>query len=194
MEVPKPFNAGDERETHGQNSDASQGSGLPGSPADSARGWLRIQLAVLGFVGFCSVTWAGGASSAPPWAQGIAAALVSSSFVLALVAIFLVGTVAYALPGTPEEATGAARRGPGRLRTGIVLTYLAMAAVVAATLTAWWPAAEGGGPDVEVRGADSSLCGELLDGPDGALRLNTADGVVDVPLTAIINVAPVANC
>lgn len=193
MEVPKSHNASNAPETARAESGGPGGSDVSSWPADSARGWLRIQLAVLGFVGFCSVMWAGGTSSAPEWGAVAAAVLVVSAFGLALVATFLVGTVAYALPGPDGVGADGAQRGATRLRTGVMLTYVAVAAVVAATLTAWWPAADDT-QAVEVRGSDSSLCGDLLDGPDGAVRLDTDDGVVDVPLTAIVDVAPVADC
>lgn len=66
--------------------------------------------------------------------------------------------------------------------------------VVAATLTAWWPDTSGGGA-IEVRDATGrAWCGQLGDALTGAVRLNTADGPVTIPLERIAVLREVDSC
>lgn len=157
--------------------------------AESARGWQRIQLAVLGFIGLCGALWAVGDPAGPRWLQWLAAALAVLSLVLAGLAIYLVGRVAYPLPGS-------APGGAGRLRTGIRLTYLAVTLVALGTLSAWWPSSpEAAGGGVEVRGTTGQRwCGELVAGTAGTLRLDTADELIAIPLAGVAALRPVDAC
>jgi len=66
---------------------------------ESARGWHRIQLAVLGFVGLCGALWGGDGSAAPTWLQQAPGVLAVLAFALACLAVVLVGRVAYRLEG-----------------------------------------------------------------------------------------------
>lgn len=177
------------------------GGGTSVGPLDrlaaSARGWHRIQLAVLGFIGLCGVLWNGGSQSGPGWAQWLTGTLVVLALAAACVAIYLVGRVAFPFYGI---ATAAAEDGSGavagtrRLRTGILLTYLAGIVLVIATLSAWWPAG-GDGAAVEVQdAAGQGWCGELTDGPVGALALDTAAGQVTVALDRVAVIRPVDGC
>lgn len=173
-------------------------STLPHDPvsqlAASARGWHRIQLAVLGFVGICGVLWAGGDPSGPAGLQWVAGTLAVGAFVLALLATYLVGRVAHPFYGVVATHLPASAGGPGMLRAGIRLTYLAVALLVAASLSAWWPGPAGAGA-VEVRDATGrTWCGELVDAPAGAVRLDTADGPVTVPADRIAQLRPVTGC
>lgn len=168
-----------------------------GELADSAHGWLRVQLAVVGFVGLCGALWATGEPDGPAWLQWLAAALAALAFVLGGVAIFLVAHVAYpvrdtALASAPGD--NARRRMSGQLRGGIFLSLLALVLVVAATLTAWWPDSSGGGA-IEVRDATGQeWCGQLSDAPTGTVRLDTADGPVTIPLERIAVLSKVDSC
>ena len=117
--------------------------------SEAARGWHRIQLAVLGFIGFCGILWEGDAG-APSLVQYLGFALIASAFVLAVTSILLVGRVAHPVDGprsevTDPEATPLARR--RRLRRGIWGTYLAVALLGLATLSSWLPSDATAGPE-----------------------------------------------
>lgn len=165
--------------------------------AASARGWHRIQLAVLGFIGFCGVLWDGGASGQPAGMQWLSLALILSAFALALVAVGRVGRVAYPFRDTaPAAATGEATRATRtrRLRSGIWATYVAVGLLVAATLPAWLPATGGGGA-LEVGGASGEVvCGYPVDAPTGKIGLETPDGLVTIPLDRVTLLRPVGAC
>lgn len=168
-----------------------------GELAGSARGWLRVQLAVVGFIGLCGALWATGGPAGPAWLQWLAAALAVLAFVLGGSAIFLVARVAYPVrESEPGSAPGgdAQSRMWGRLRGGIRLSFLALLLVVAATLTAWWPDTSGGGA-IEVRDAGGQAwCGRLGDAPTGAVRVNTADGPAVIPLERVTVLREVDSC
>lgn len=179
-------------------------TGTAGAPdaldrlAASARGWHRIQLAVLSFVGLCGVLWANGDPAGPRWLQWLAGGLAVLALALACLAVFLVGRVAHPFQ-EPAVRTGGAdpatvASGSRRLRTGIRVTYLAVVVLVVATLSAWWPSPTGSG-EVEVRDAAGQLwCGELADAPTGAIRLDTADGPITVPLDRVAMLRPTSGC
>ena len=170
--------------------------------AASARGWHSIQLAVLGFIGFCGIFWDGNDAAAPGWLQWLPGILVVLALLLALMAIYLVGRVAYPFRGpaqtAPEEIRGAVGTRRRRLRTGIALTYVAMTALVVATLSGWFPTTTEGDPEaaaavvMDVEGR--SWCGELADAPGDELRLVTAEGEVTLSPQRLALVHPVAVC
>lgn len=170
-----------------------------GRLAASARGWHRIQLAALGFIGLCGVLWSAGESSAPESVGWIAGLLALTAIVLQGVAIYLVGTVAYPFYGVAASAradTDAAKPAAKsrRMRTGIRMTYGAVGLVAVATLAAWWPHTADSDL-VEVRdAAGASACGELVDGSGGQLALDTADGPVTVSLEAVAELRLVSEC
>lgn len=165
--------------------------------AASARGWHRIQLAVLGFIGLCGVLWNGGSPSGPDWAQWLTGMLVVLALAVACVAIYLVGRVAFPFYGAATVAAkdaSTAVTGTPRLRTGILLTYLAGVVLVVATLSAWWPA-DTAGAAVEVRdAAGQGWCGQLADAPAGAVALDTSDGPVTLALDRVALIRPVDGC
>lgn len=175
---------------------AAADEGPPADPlAASARGWQRIQLAVLGFIGLCGVLWAGGDSPAPQWAQWIATALVVAALALAILSIYLVGRIAYPIddPAALRERprTGVARR----LRRGVALTYVSIVVLVLATLSAWVPRDTDAAGTVEMSDATGrTWCGELAQAPAGTVRLDTVDGPVTVRLSAVAQLRPVSGC
>lgn len=168
-----------------------------GELEDSAHGWLRVQLAVVGFIGLCGALWANGELDGPAWLRWVAAALAALAFVLGSAAIFLVARVAYPVRDTAPAATpgdNARSRKSGQLRGGIVLSLLALMLIVAATLTAWWPDSAGGGA-IEVRDATGQAwCGRLGDAPTGTVRVDTADGPVTIPFERIALLREVDSC
>lgn len=164
--------------------------------AASARGWQRVQLAVLGFIGLCGVLWAGGDSPAPDWMQWLAGVLAVLALILAIVASYLVGRVAHPFRG-PAAGTEAVGSGNGatQLRRGVAITYVAVVVLVVATLSAWFPRGDEPSAAVEVQDtAGQAWCGELIDGPAGTVRLDTADGTVTVRVDGIAQVRPVGRC
>jgi hypothetical protein len=173
--------------------------------ASSARGWHSIQLAVLGFIGICGVLRTGSDSNGPQWIRWLSAALALFAFVLACLAIYQVGRVAYPFYGAPGPSSVPA--GPDglaastrRLRTGVRMTYVAVGCLALAAVSGWWPgaAASGGGAAgalVQVGAASGeSACGTLLDGGPGTLRLDTPEGTVSVRLESVLTIQPVASC
>src|SRR6516164_4852270 len=100
----------------------------------SARGWHTIQMAVLGFIGICGVLRTTSSSPAPRAVEWLAAALAVAALVVACLAVFAVGRVAYPVAAdtgdagaTPDPAGAAAR-----LRAGIRLTIVALILAVLA--------------------------------------------------------------
>jgi len=173
--------------------------------AGSARGWQTIQLAVLGFVGICGVLRPTG-DTAPASVQWLAAALAVLALAIACLALFTVGRVAY-----PINAGGSAGVNPhalaqarGRLHTGIRLTILALALIVTAALSGWWPHRANAKPAAPAKAAPAAVtvsantgqtwCGPLTAGPADAVNLRTAQGDVAVPVQAVTRLSPVANC
>lgn len=163
---------------------------------ESARGWQRAQLAVLGFIGLCGVLWAGGDPEGPAWLQWLAGALVVLALVLVCLAIYLVGTVAYPVVGRSEvPARETAAGDSARLRAGIRVTFVALALLVVATLSGWWPGPAGSATTVEVRdAAGQAWCGEIDDASAGIMRLNTTEGPVALRLSRIATLRPVDGC
>jgi hypothetical protein len=168
----------------------------PRSLADSARGWQRLQLAVLGFIGICGVMWAGGDRGGPGWLQWSTGTLVVLALALACVAVYLVGRVAHPFRGQPAGSApdgGASAGAARRLRAGVGLTYVAVVVLVVATLSGWWPIPTSVNV-VEARAAGSVWCGQLRDAPAGAVRIDTSDGPVTLEFREIVTLRPVDSC
>lgn len=162
----------------------------------SARGWHTIQMAVLGFIGICGVLRTTGSSPAPRAVEWLAAALAVAALVVACLAVFAVGRVAYPVTaatgdaGASPDATGAA----ARLRAGIRLTIVALILAVLAGLSGWWPSAAAASATAITGTTGQTWCGQLVDGPTGAVSVRTANGVISVPAQAVAQVRPVAAC
>lgn len=166
--------------------------------AASARGWHQIQLAVLGFIGFCGVFWRIGDGPLSGGWQWLAVALVAVGFVLAVVAVFLVGRAAYPFHAPSQEAesdrAATTARQQGRLHLGVRATYIAVVLVVAATLFGWLPTAtEEGAVELGDAGGDT-WCGQLVEAPAGEARVATTEGHVAVPLDRLVVLRPADTC
>ena len=193
--------------TSGATSGATVGTGSAGAAgpdlealSESARGWHRIQLAVLGFIGFCGILWEGDAAT-PSVVQYAGLVLIVTAFALAVVSILLVGRVAHPVGGPGAGVAAAsetAARRTRRLRGGIWGTYLAVALLALATLSAWLPpgvaTAAGEGAVVVVDVDARTWCGELVGEDEGAVRLLTTEGMEDVARDRIVVVHPVGAC
>ncbi|MEV6326109.1 hypothetical protein [Streptomyces sp. NPDC051909] len=181
-------------------SDEATGGGTQGGPGReiqaAARGWLTLQLAALGFVGLCGALKAAGSGSpAPRGVEAAAGVLVLLALLLACLAVYLVGRTAWPHSGAPDVPARAAFR----LRTGLVLTFVTVLLTALAATSSWWPApdapaAAGRAGSVEVTTSTGRWCGELTRG-GGALALTLQDGrTVDIPVTDVLSVTPVADC
>jgi hypothetical protein len=170
------------------------------SPLDelraSARGWHGLQLAIIGFIGFCGVLQDGRPDN-PEWLQVWAGILALTALVLACLATFLVGRVAWPLYGGRARAVadeGAELERDGRrLRTGLVLTFVALAVLALGTASGWWPQdeGEGGGDVVAVQGTSGERwCGALGESDPGTLSV----GSVTVSIQEVAVVAPADSC
>jgi hypothetical protein len=162
----------------------------------SARGWHTIQMAVLGFIGICGVLRTTGSSPAPRAVEWLAAALAIAALVVACLAVFTVGRVAYPVTVATGDAsaTPILARAAARLRAGIRLTVAALILAVIAGLSGWWPSATATTATAISSTTGQAWCGQLVDGPAGAISVRTANGVISVPAQAVAQVRPVAAC
>jgi hypothetical protein len=166
---------------------------------ESAAGWHRVQLAMIGFVGLCGVLAKMGEASAPRSIQVVAGVLVLVSLAVALLATYLVGRVAWPLyrardtagnPTEPVDLTGPTRS----LRLGLVATFAAIVILAVATTSGWWPSAgaAGGGELVRVDTTNGSVCGRLVEG--GGISVEAQGQVVQVPQGTVTRLTPVSSC
>lgn len=169
--------------------------------AASARGWHSIQLAVLGFIGVCGVLRTGGGGDQPSWLQWLAGLLALLALLLAALATYLVGRVAHPLYGGGSALAGGAQRVEvvsGQLRSGIRVTFLAVGAIAIAAVSAWWPSEPGvgsAGATVAVQAVNGErICGTLIDGPVGTVRLHTAQGQVSIRFADLAAIRAVDGC
>jgi hypothetical protein len=165
----------------------------------SARGWQGIQLAVLGFIGLCGVLQRGEPSD-PMWLQVLAGVLVLGSLVLACVATYLIGRVAWPLYGARHSASAAGEpderaRASRDLTRGLLLTFAAVAMLALGAATAWWPhQEEDAGGLVEAQAAAGEWCGRLAAAQPGTLQIVTAQRPVVVPIQSLAALRPVDKC
>jgi hypothetical protein len=169
-------------------SDAAASS--PAGAADtreSARGWHQIQLAVLGFVGLCGVLQKGRPQN-PVWLQTVAGMLVVGALATALVAIVIVGRVAWPPAGSPPH--------PARqLRTGILLTFVAVAMLALGTASMWWPQHRDAQELVQIETTDGrTWCGSLTPARAGTIEVDTDAGAVAIAVGDVATVRPVDSC
>jgi hypothetical protein len=165
----------------------------------SARGWHGVQLAVLGFIGLCGALQSGAASTEPRWLQLLAAVLVLTALAIACLATVLVAGAAWPVGGwrrsSARDGTGEeVRRGGRHLRTGIVLTFVAVGLVALGTSSSWWPDGGAAGSQVEVSTSQGTLCGTLVDSDDGTLAIQAGGQRLVLSLQQVTGVRPAASC
>lgn len=173
---------------------------------NSARGWHGVQLAVLGFIGLCGVLEQGGGEGSPRWVQITAGLLILLALALSCYATALVASVAWPLYGSRRAAAAAEPDPAGvgdeelrtgqRLRTGIAITYLAVALTALAATSSWWPgeSSNGASGTVEVQTRNGVACGEIRDSQPGLMILDTGGELVQVSFGEIVALRPVATC
>ena len=174
-----------------------QPDGLAANPlAESAKGWHNIQLAVMGFIGLCGVLSMGATPDAPPWLQWWSAGMAGLAILSSLISTWMVGTVAFPFYGASGPAAPMPTGAPGRLRGGIVMTFVSIVLMVFSSISGWWPGAPANGGSIEIQDArGASVCGTLVDGaPAGMLRLQTAERLLTIDLGAVTQMSPVSSC
>jgi hypothetical protein len=156
----------------------------------SAREWHRLQLAALGFVGLCGVLKGDSGQQHPLWLQSAAGLLVLASLVVAVAAILLVVTVAWPLSAAGVPDATAERR----VRTGVGLTFAAVALTGLSTMSAWWPSDPADGGQVTVTTTGGTACGPVLDSAAGWIELDVAGDRTRIPLDQAVSVLPTDDC
>lgn len=177
----------------------TDGDGLA-SLTTSARGWHGVQLAVLAFIGLCGVL-SDADPGVPDGLRAVAGGLALGALGLACLATFVVARVAWPL-STGERGPGDLASSGRRLRLGVALTFVAVAAMALAASVGWWPVDDGGGDGSEATGAEvrvtvrggGTACGRLVDAPAGILRLVTDDGTAEVAIGRLTTIAAADGC
>ena len=168
------------------------------SLANSARGWHGVQLAVLAFIGLCGVL-SDADPALPRWLQITAGVLAVAALIVSCLSIFVVASVAWpfsARVADNDGSQGAARR----LRTGIALTYVAVGLMALAASSSWWPTRDrrrprrhrGHGAHHRPIGAHGVRHDPRR--PGATIRLATADGQVELAVSGLADISPVASC
>jgi hypothetical protein len=169
----------------------------------SAKGWHGVQLAVLGFIGLCGVLQGAAGQKGPHWLQVLAGLLVLLALALACIATALVAAAAWPVHeledgvGAGVSADNLLHHTVGRLRLGIMLTFLAVVVLAVGATSSWWPedtATSGGGSLVEVTTNQGAACGTLQDGDPGTVTISSGGQRVAVPAASVVQLRPVAAC
>lgn len=162
----------------------------------SARGWHGVQLAVLGFIGLCGVLQ-GGDEGLPRWLQVLAGGLVLAALAVACIATVLVAFAAwpvYAKSPLPDDQAEVGRA-VGRLRTGIALTFVAVALMALATTSQWWPTESAASSALVVVGtADGEWCGELQQIDTSSVTLRADGRAIVIGLGEVTSLRSVTTC
>jgi hypothetical protein len=169
----------------------------------SAKGWHGVQLAVLGFIGLCGVLQGAAGQKGPHWLQVLAGLLVLLALVLACLATALVATAAWPVQELENgvaagvSADNLLHQTAGRLRLGIMITFLAVVVLAVGATSSWWPedpASSGGASLVEVTTNQGAACGTLQDGDPGNVTISSGGQRVVVPAASVVRLRPVAAC
>ncbi|WP_432198346.1 hypothetical protein [Streptomyces sp. bgisy027] len=183
-------------------SDAGHGQApAPDGLRTTAKGWQGVQLAVLGFVGLCGVLKDSGPAGVPWSIQVAAGVLALSALAVACCAVFLVGFAAWPLyriaarPVAPQRISRA-------LRTGIALTFTAVALLALSAAASWWPVKADEVDNtgsvtrslVRVSTKAGTVCGPLSDSDYGFLTLKAGGRTVTMALSDVTVLQPVSSC
>lgn len=161
----------------------------------AAKGWHGVQLAVLGFVGLCGVLKDSGPAGVPRDVQAASGLLALGALAVACFAVFLVGFAAWPLYRTAARPVDP-RRTSRALRTGIALTFTAVALLALSAAASWWPVSAEGALRLPVRVSTGvgTVCGPLRESGDGFLNVLVDDRVAAVPFGEITTMRPVPSC
>jgi hypothetical protein len=163
---------------------------------ESAAGWQKIQFTVLGFIGLCGVLKGIGTATGPRSLEVVAAVLIVVALIVACVAIFLVGRVAWPVRSAGAGPGGGAQFGAARsLRTGLALTVVALILASLAATSSWWPAkAAGDAPAIVRTSTGLTYCGTWVGDGNGVLILQLARQLVSIPLAQVTTVDLTSSC
>jgi hypothetical protein len=169
----------------------------------SAKGWHGVQLAVLGFIGLCGVLQGTAGQDGPHWLQVLAGVLVLIALVLACIATALVAGAAWPVHELEDGETAGGsvetvlHHTARRLRTGIVITFVAVVVLAFGATSSWWPndaSSTGKAGLVEVTTSQGAACGTLQDGQPGAIAVLSSGRLVVVSAGDIVRLRPVSTC
>lgn len=163
----------------------------------SARGWHGVQLAVLGFIGLCGAINSIGSNQNPEWLELLAGLLVLASLGLACVATVLVASAAWPVQrsGRPRpSAELELHRTERHLRSGIILTFVAVVVLAVATGSSWWPSPRAPGNLVELSTAGGSVCGTLQESATGTVSIEASGQRFDVRVSEVVSLRPTGAC
>jgi hypothetical protein len=160
----------------------------------SAKGWHGVQLAVFGFIGLCGALRTGGGTE-PTWLQQLAGAMILLALALSCAATALVAGAAWPVYGaaSPGSVGDEVSRTGRRLRSGIVLTFVAVVVLALATSSSWWPSTAERNR-VTVATSAGSLCGQLLESDPGTVAVEVSGRTVVLPLSDVRQVVPTTSC
>jgi hypothetical protein len=156
----------------------------------SAREWHRLQLAALGFVGLCGVLKGDAGQGIPLWVQSVSAVLVLAALVVAVAAVLLVLFVAWPVGASPL----AAERSSRRVRSGIWLTFIAVALTALSSTSAWWPTDPDDAETIRVTTTRGTACGTVLSSDGGQMDLDVDGQRTRVTLAQVVSIEPVSSC
>jgi len=154
----------------------------------SAREWHKLQLAALAFVGLCGVLTGDNGTRLPMWLQSVAGVLALLALAVAAIGVLLVVLVAWPL-GAPADPTTGARR----LRTGVILTGVAVGLTAFSASSNWWPQSSADRP-VQVSTSSGTACGQVVDSAAGWIDLDVRGTVVRVDLVDLVSLRPTESC
>ena len=164
--------------------------------AESAKGWHNIQLGVMGFIGLCGVLTMGETPDGPQWLEWWSAGMAGLAFVFSLLSTWMVGSVAFPLYGFTNPGEAMPASAPGRLRGGIVMTFISIApdgAVQRLRLVAVRGRRRGQG---RAQGRPRRRRLRHDDGrrPGRLIWLQTSDRVLKIEIGAVAEMSPVSSC
>ena len=124
----------------------------------------------------------------PMWLQTVAGVLALLALAVASIAILLVALVAWPLGEPPDPTTGA-----HRLRTGVILTGVAVGLTALSASSNWWPQSSAERP-VRVSTSSGTACGQVVDSAAGWIDLDVRGTVVRVDLADLVSLWPTESC
>jgi hypothetical protein len=158
-----------------------------------AREWSKVQLGVLGFTGICGVLQSGG-SSRPLWLQNASGIAAVVGLLVAVIAVGVVGIVAFPLGRGPMNPPAAARR----VQLGIALTFVAVAFTALSSLSLRWPDKKGQGHSsaekVIVRTISGAQCGTVIGDDSGLVDLDVNGTLLRLPLIRVVSIQQTDRC
>jgi hypothetical protein len=162
--------------------------GAPDALGASAREWHKLQLGALAFVGLCGVLTGDSGTRLPVLLQSVAGVLALLALGAAALGLLLVAVVAWPL-GAPVDPTAGTRR----LRSGIILTCVAVGLTALSASSNWWPQSGAQRP-VQVSTSGGTACGSVVESAAGWIDLDVRGTVVRIDLADVVSLQPTESC